>query len=303
MNAIWMPLLASALVFGSVLMVGLAVVQRAHEMDMRRSLALVLRIGGVRPADEELTEINSGSVLGDMIAWLGDHLTGESGRKRLRRLLPAAGLAGPSDLRDAMNRKAIYTLAGFLVGVLFWLLMGGAWWLLVILGPVAGLFLPDLLIYNAGLKRTQEIQSTLPDALDLLDLCVESGLGMQAALSRVSRHQKGPVAEEFGRVLQEMKLGVSRDDAFEALAERTGQEDLRRFVTAIVQADKLGVPVAAVLKEQAREMRAKRRSRAREMAQKVPVKIVMPLIVCLLPGLFIVVMGPAAISIMGIFSR
>lgn len=303
MNTTWMPVLASTLAFAAVLIVGLVVVQRAEQMDMRRSLALVLRIGGVRPADEELTELKPGTLVGELVSWLGDRLAGESGRRRLRRLLPAAGLGGPADLRAAVDRKAIYAIVGLLVGILSGMLMGGMWWLLALVGPVAGLFLPDLLIYNAGLKRTQEIQLMLPDALDLLDLCVESGLGMQAALARVSKHQKGPVAEEFGRVLQEMQLGVSRDDAFEALAERSRQEDLRRFVTAIVQADKLGVPVASVLKEQAREMRAKRRSRAREMAQKVPVKIVLPLIVCLLPCLFIVVMGPAGISIVGLFSR
>ena len=111
------------------------------------------------------------------------------------------------------------------------------------------------------------------------------------------------MADEFGRVLQEMRLGMSRAEAFEAMAQRTRQVDLQRFVSAVLQADKLGIPIAAVLREQARDMRARRRDRAREQAQKVPVKILMPLMLCLLPGLFIIILGPAVITAINLFLR
>ena len=131
----------------------------------------------------------------------------------------------------------------------------------------------------------------LPDALDMLNLCVECGLSFQAALAQVADEPEG-----CGRSgvpgLQEMQLGVPRARR-RGDGGRTQQEDLQRFVSAILQVDKLGIPVAAVLREQAREMRAKRFSRAREQAQKVPVKILMPLMLCFLPGLFIIILGPA----------
>ena len=163
-------------------------------------------------------------------------------------------------------------------------------------------FVPDILIYNEGLKREEEMTKKLPDALDLLNLCVESGLSFQAALTQVATNQTGPVAEEFSVALQEMQLGRSRSQALEAMAGRTRQEDVQRFVWAMMQVDKLGVPVAAVLREQAREMRAKRYARAREQAQKVPLKILMPLMLCFLPALFVIILGPAAYSIYQVFS-
>ena len=143
----------------------------------------------------------------------------------------------------------------------------------------------------------------LPDALDMLNLCVESGLSFAAAVGQVAANQKGPVADEFKIALQEMQYGRSRAEALTAMAGRTKQDDIERFVSAMLQVDKLGVPVATVLREQAKEMRAKRYSRAREQAQKVPVKILMPLMLCFLPALFIIILGPAAFSIAEVFSN
>jgi tight adherence protein C len=132
--------------------------------------------------------------------------------------------------------------------------------------------------------------------MDLLTISVEAGLPFDAALSQVARNTRGPLAEELFRVLQEMQIGLARTDALRAVAERTNVAELRGFVTAMVQADTFGIPVANVLRVQARDLRVKRSQRAEEMAQKVPVKILFPLIFCILPALFIVVMGPAAIS-------
>jgi tight adherence protein C len=133
--------------------------------------------------------------------------------------------------------------------------------------------------------------------LDLLTISVEAGLAFDAAVSQVARNSEGPLADEFFRVLQEMQIGMGRTDAMRALGERTDVEELQGFVTAMVQADAFGIPIANVLRVQAKEMRIKRSQRAEEKAQKVPVKILFPLIFCILPCLFIVVLGPAAINI------
>ncbi len=166
------------------------------------------------------------------------------------------------------------------------------------LGGAVGFFLPDLLLYNAGLKRQAKIQMALPDALDMLTVCVEAGLGFDAALAQVARNTTGPLAAEFARLLQEMQIGNTRSQALRGMANRTTVPELRSFVSGMVQAGELGVAVADVLREQAKEMRLRRRQRAEEMAQKVTVKILFPLMTCLFPALFVIVIGPGAINIM-----
>jgi tight adherence protein C len=164
-------------------------------------------------------------------------------------------------------------------------------------GVGVGLFLPDVLLYNAGIKRQARIQVLLPDALDMLTVCVEAGLGFDAALSQVARNTSGPLAAEFARALQEMQIGTSRSQALRAMVARTTVPELRAFVSALVQAGELGITVATVLREQAIQMRLRRRQRAEEKAQKVPVKILFPLIFCLFPALFVVIIGPGVIAI------
>lgn len=162
---------------------------------------------------------------------------------------------------------------------------------------MAGYFLPNVLLYNASLKRQDKIRAKLPDALDMLTVCVEAGLGFDAALSQVARNTTGPLAAEFARALREMQIGMGRAPALRAMTGRTTVPELRMFVSALIQAAELGIPVAQVLREQAREMRLRRRQRAEEVAQKVPVKILLPLITCLFPVLFVIVIGPGAIMI------
>jgi tight adherence protein C len=169
--------------------------------------------------------------------------------------------------------------------------------LLAVVFGAAGFFLPDVLLYNAGLKRQQRIQVNLPDAMDMLTVCVEAGLGFDAALAQVARNTDGPLAAELARALQEMQIGKSRTEALRAMAGRTTAPELRAFVSALVQASELGISIASVLREQAKEMRLRRRQRAEEQAQKVPVKILFPLVLCLFPALFVVIMGPGVIAI------
>jgi tight adherence protein C len=172
----------------------------------------------------------------------------------------------------------------------------------VMAASVAGYMAPNLYLYQKAYGRSAEMQRALPDAIDLLTISVESGLGFDAAVAQVARNTEGPLAEEFARMLQEMQIGRGRSEALRSLADRSGLPDLRGFVSAMVQADAFGIPVGQVLRVQSSEIRVKKRQWAEEQAQKVPVKILVPLIFCILPTLFIAVLGPAGISIMDNFN-
>ena len=168
-----------------------------------------------------------------------------------------------------------------------------------VLGGGAGFFAPDLLLFNAGQKRQAKLQRALPDALDMLTVCVEAGLGFDAALTQVARNAEGPAAAEFARALQEMQIGETRAQALRAVVDRTTVPELRAFVSALVQASDLGIPVAQVLREQSKEMRVRRRQQAEYRAQQVGVKITFPLILCLFPALIVIVVGPGLIELAG----
>ncbi|MDR6862217.1 type II secretion system F family protein [Phycicoccus sp. 3266] len=195
--------------------------------------------------------------------------------------------------------------AGLLVGGVIGLMFGGIslkGLMFALAGAVLVFFVPDLLLYNQGLKRQEELQRGLADALDMLTVCVEAGQGFDAALLQVARSVDGPIAGEFARVLSEVQIGKSRGEAFSSLAARTTVAEAKNFVSALVQADRLGLPIANVLREQSQQMRLVRRQRAEEKAQKVPVKILFPMLLCIFPALFIVIIGPGAIRMVDTFS-
>ncbi len=168
----------------------------------------------------------------------------------------------------------------------------------LVIGTAAGLAAPLVVVYDVAARRQDRIRRELPDALDLLTLCVEAGQNFDGALTLVSTKMAGPLAREISRALQEMHMGMRRVDAIRGMGARTSVSELRAFCTAVVQAAELGIPIANVLREQADEMRLKRRQRADEQARKVPVKLVVPLVFLLLPAIFLVVLGPAVIQIM-----
>ena len=167
----------------------------------------------------------------------------------------------------------------------------------------AGFFLPDLLVYNLGLKRQDELRRGLADALDMLTVCVEAGQGFDAALMQVSRSVTGPVAGEFARVLQEIQIGKPRGEAFSGLSQRTNVPEVKTFVTALVQADRLGLPIGVGAARAGQPDAAGPASAGEEQAQKVTVKILFPLLLCIFPALMIVVIGPGMIRLMAAFSK
>jgi tight adherence protein C len=294
----------TVLLIGGLAALGLAVVlavlsvtARPAEDGVARALATIdSHYTRQAPADTE-PKRDAFAALPGWLRVLAMRLSPSGIGTTLQRRLDLAG--NPSgwtpDRVLAAKGLGLFILGG--LGALYGLRTIG---LLVVGGAVAataGFFLPDLLLYNAGVKRQEKIQKALPDALDLLTVCVEAGLGFDAALAQVARNTTGPLAAEFSRVLQEIQIGKSRSQALRAMTERTTVPELRSFVSALVQAGELGITIADVLREQAKEMRLRRRQRAEEKAQKVPVKILFPLVFCLFPSMFIVILGPGALSI------
>ncbi len=236
---------------------------------------------------------------------LGRRLTPADQAQRLQHRLDVAGNPEGWTLDRILGLKVLGFTVMLAFSVILTMLMSSSlfWALIICVGlSVLGFFAPNIWIQRKGQERSEQMQKDLPDALDLLTISVEAGLAFDAALSRVAKSAEGPLTAEFGRVLQEMNIGVGRTAALRALGERTHLAELRAFVTALVQADAFGIPMSQVLRVQSTEMRVKRRQRAEEKAQKVPVKILFPLIFCILPTLFIAVLGPGLITIMHAFS-
>ena len=166
------------------------------------------------------------------------------------------------------------------------------------IGLVVGTFMaPDGILRAKASKRQDELQNELPDTLDQIMISVEAGLGFEGAMGRVARTGNGPMAEEIQRTMYEIQMGVSRSQALHNMGRRSSVVDLRNFVFAVTQAEQYGLPIADTLRIQAAELRDKRRQRAEEKAVKIPVKITFPLVLCIFPALFVVLLGPAALSI------
>jgi len=234
-------------------------------------------------------------------------LTPRGLREWLQRWLDYAGNPPAWPPERIVETQGIGLLVGGALGGLLGVATGAAPTTtlgLLILGAAAGFAAPLVVVYDMGLRRQQQIRRSLPDAMDLLTVSVEAGLGLDAAVAQVARAMPGPLSREFARMLQEMQMGQRRSDALRAMAGRSRVAELRTMVSSVVQATELGIPIAHVLREQAHEMRLRRRQRAEEQARKVPVKIVFPLVLCLFPALFIVVIGPGVITIMeALFNR
>jgi tight adherence protein C len=236
---------------------------------------------------------------------LGRRFTPEDASDRIREKLEKAGNPFGWTVERVMAGKVVGFGVALVVSLVLGLLFGLGFLPMlgfVVLLSLAGYMAPNFYLYQKTYERSELLARALPDAIDLLTISVESGLGFDAACAQVARNTDGPLADEFARMLQEMQIGRGRSDALRSMAARTNLGDLASFVSAMVQADAFGIPVGQVLRVQSSEIRVKRRQWAEEKAQQVPVKILVPLIFCILPCLFIVVLGPAGIAIMDNFS-
>jgi tight adherence protein C len=231
---------------------------------------------------------------------LAQHLSPGGAEDRLAAMLDKAGNPTPWSVERIMGAKGACLLLGAVLGAIW----GQFQLVSVLYAAVLGaafFFIPDLVLYNAALRRQEQTGKSLADALDMLTVCVEAGQGFDAALLQVARNVEGPIAGEFARVISEIQIGKSRSEAFAAMGDRMTLPEVKNFTTALVQADRLGLPIAAVLREQTANMRLVRRQKAEEKAQKVTIKILFPLMFCILPALFIVIIGPGVIRMLMVF--
>lgn len=260
-----------------------------------RQQVLSNSVTGLRAAEAKGPSANRRDLVGD----LAGRATGRKAVTRLERLAALAGRPPAWTTKRLIIAKLVLPALFGVPAVLFAHASPSvAHYLLAILVIAAAHFTPDLLLLSRGQERQAQMALELPDTLDQMTIAVEAGLGFEGAMLRVAKGGQGPLAEELMRTLQDMQLGQSRRAAYLELASRTSVPDLRRFLRAVMQADLYGIAIAAVLRTQAHEMRLKRRQNAEEKAMKIPVKVVFPLILCILPALLIVLLGPVAIEIM-----
>ncbi|MEW6547298.1 MAG: type II secretion system F family protein [Bacillota bacterium] len=177
---------------------------------------------------------------------------------------------------------------------------GGSRILSLLAWPVVGYCMPDLVLSRVISRRRAAIRKRLPDAIDLLCVSVEAGVGFDGALQKVAAKVPGPLSEELQVYLREVNLGATRADALEHLASRVGLPELKAFAAAIIQAEQLGTGLARALRVQSEEMRRRQKQRAEEQAMQAPVKLVFPLVFCIFPSLLVIILGPAVLRIMGV---
>lgn len=230
---------------------------------------------------------------------VGVRLTPKGYAAWLDKLLAKAGRPAAMPLERLLVAKpALALVAAFAGTFLLVKSPSGGNLLLAIFLTVLAYFAPDILIHGRGVERQKAIEMELPNTLDQMLISVEAGLGFESAMARAGQNGNGPLADELLRTLQDMQVGRSRKDAYLAMSQRADVPDLRSFVRSVVQADQYGIALASVLRTQAKQMRIKRRQRAEEKAMKLPVKVLFPLMFCILPVLFIVIIGPAVINVM-----
>jgi tight adherence protein C len=217
------------------------------------------------------------------------------------RLLMSAGMRSTSP-QAFLASKAAAGVGGLVVGMAIGVGSSAAG--AVVLGCIlaaVGYILPAVVVTARSRRRQASLVAELPDALDLLAVSVEAGLGFDGAVAKLTQHMRGPLTEEFELALGEMRIGESRSDALKKLAERAGAPEIASFVRAIVQADQLGTSLGRILRVQATDTRLKRQAAAEERAMKAPIKMLFPTVLFIFPAMFIVVLGPALLSLGQLF--
>jgi tight adherence protein C len=241
---------------------------------------------------------------------LGDRLAGWTLKLHPRtsvdgvsaRLL-AAGLGRTISPTTFLALKSALAIGGVLLGAVFGGALAGAGGVLFLSVALAGVgfIAPDFVVSARGRSRKDDIRAELPDALDLMAVSVEAGLGFDGALSKLTEHMDGPLAEEFALTLNEVRIGESRQDALKKLAARTDTPELNSFVRSIIQADQLGISLGRILRVQATDSRLKRQAAAEEKAMKAPIKMLFPTVMFIFPAMFLVILGPAFLNLSKIF--
>jgi tight adherence protein C len=274
----------------------------AGALAMRQPGLVARRLGHAVPMARSLEEAELQSSFNERVLWpligacsrLVLRYTPVSAIERCRRRLVLAGNPGGLEVRDFLGIKGLATIglpAAYILLSGLVLSIPSPFIVMALAG--LGFQLPEFYLGRRIARRQKEVQRAMPDTLDLLTICVEAGLGFDAAIGRVVEKRNDELSHEFGRVLTEMRMGRSRRDALRSLTDRTEVQDVTTFVSAIVQSDQLGVPISRVLFTQADQMRVRRRQRAEEAAHKAPIKMLFPMVFLIFPAMFVVILGPA----------
>jgi tight adherence protein C len=300
-----LPILALAVGVGIfVMFLGLARTPQTNTAQMVQQRLQVY--GGEKPLTMEEVELArpfSERFLRPMIVRLGSLLsrsTPQKARQDLMNRLELAGRPGnltPEDfgavrLVSAALLAAVGLLLGFLLANTVYLVLS------LLIGAILGYYVPVLWLKQKVDARRNEIQKGLPDAMDLLVIAVDAGLGFDAALARVTDKYKNALSEQFAKVLREVSLGRPRLEAMDEMGRSSGVEDLHNFIQAVIQSEQFGTGIGKILRIQADEMRRKRRQRAQEKAAQATLKMMLPMVGCIFPTLWIVLLGPAALILL-----
>ena len=303
-----MPMLLafSVLLLGAAAYLGAEVVT-APARERSRSLARAANYGRIRLAGGGIERLRfrervvgpAAHRLAAVALRLNPRVTVESVSLRLlaagmgRTVTPTTFLAGQALF------GALGAFFGFTTGAGSWGLVGGL--AFGALSAAGGFALPGVLVSGRARRRRDAIRRDLPDTLDLLAVSVEAGMGFDGAVAKVTEHMDGPLVEEFNLTLGEMRIGESRQDALKKMAERVATPEVATFTRAIIQADQLGISLGRILRVQAAETRLKRQAAAEEKAMKAPIKMLFPTVAFIFPAMFLVILGPAFISLMEVF--
>lgn len=286
------------LVVGAVLLATAALVLRFTFQGSSARAAMARQHLLAPRTTDGATAPRSSRPSGNRLASVGGRIAPATSLAELKAQLSLADLGASWTIERILVAKVVLGAAAGAAGLWRFIVTPRPIWLLVAaVGAVLAFWLPDLHVRDRARKRGRAIELQFPHVLDQITVMVESGLSFDNSLQRVVVSGEGPLIDELSRVLQDLELGVRRNDALAALAERTPLLDLRLFVTAIIQSTEYGISIGSVLRASAEDARDKRRAYAEEQAQKIPVKIILPMVFCILPALFVVLLGPAVARI------
>ncbi len=300
-------LIILAVIVGAILLVVMGI-KRARNQDedpLASRLAEFSQRGDAVSLEQiEMSQPFMDRVILPLIRRLGEmssRFTPQHVLEQTRKKLEMAGNPGRMDASTFMVLH--FVAAGIFGGLVFLLSLASVMFtlpiklLLVVVFTLLGYFFPDLWLKSKIDRRQKGVRRAMPDALDLLTICVEAGLGFDAAMSKVNEKWDNELSMAFGRVIREIQLGKLRRDALRDMAERLGISEMTSFVAAVIQSEMLGVSMAKVLRIQSEQMRVRRRQRAEEEAHKAPIKMIIPLGIFVFPSLMIVLLTPAALKL------
>jgi tight adherence protein C len=296
-------LLATFCLAGAVFLIGEVATLPSRERE--RSIRRASNYGFIRvssPLDAKRFRERAMEPLRESLARWVLKVNPRTSMESISLRLLGAGLGRRISPTGFLAAKGVLAASGALLGVLFSSMAGSAAGLLFTGGLAAGgFFAPDYFVTLKARRRRERIRGDLPDALDLLAVSVEAGLGFDGAIAKITEHMEGPLAEEFSLTLGEMRIGESRQDALKRLSERVDAPELSSFTRAIIQADQLGTSLGRILRVQAADSRLRRQAAAEEKAMKAPIKMLFPTVLFIFPAIFLVILGPAFMNIEKVF--